>query len=92
MNLIKKIKAAYIQWNDEQNEKQIKKDNLLQLNALMKLVFKDKKTFEAINLMEQFKVKFDQEIAKRGIESAIENNDCEEYLSNKIKANQKVIK
>lgn len=92
MNLIKKIKDAYIQWNDEQKQKKIKKENQLQLNALMKIVFKDKKTFEAINLMEQFKVKFDQEIAKRGIESAIENNDCEDYFQNKINFNQKLIK
>lgn len=59
------------------------------INYLMNLVFKQKKTESAILIFEEFKIKFEQEIAKRGIDSMIEQTTCEEYFDRKHKAIQK---
>lgn len=60
------------------------------VNNLMNLIFKEKETAESIKLFEDFKKKFEQEIAKRGIDGLIENTICEEYFNTNSK-NQKSI-
>ena len=50
------------------------------VNSLMTLIFKDKKTEDSIKEFEEFKNKFDQEIANRGINALIEHTTCEEYF------------
>jgi hypothetical protein len=50
------------------------------VNSLMNLIFKEKKTADSIKIFEDFKKKFDQEIAKRGIDGLIEHTICEEYF------------
>lgn len=60
------------------------------LNSLMTLIFKDKKTVDSIKIFEDFKKKFEQEIAKRGIDALIEHATCEKYFDEKAK-NQKLI-
>lgn len=50
------------------------------VNSLMNLIFKEQKTQSSIKLFEDFKRKFEQEIATRGIESLIEHTTCQEYF------------
>jgi hypothetical protein len=55
-------------------------ENEQTINSLMNLIFKEKKTDVSIKLFENFKKKFEQEIAKRGIDSLIEHTTCSEYF------------
>jgi hypothetical protein len=50
------------------------------INSLMNLIFKEQNTHTSIKLFEKFKIRFEQEIANRGIESLIEHTTCEEYF------------
>ncbi len=58
-------------------------ENEQTLNNLMGLIFTEKKTAQSIKLFEDFKYKFEQEIAKRGIDGLIEHTICEEYFDRK---------
>lgn len=50
------------------------------VNSLMTVIFKDKETKQSIQLFQDFKKKFEQEIAKRGIDGLIEHTNCEDYF------------
>lgn len=50
------------------------------INSLMNLIFKEESTHQSIKLFEQFKNKFEQEIANRGIQGLLEHTTCEEYF------------
>lgn len=62
------------------------------LNSLMTLILKDKKTADSIKLFEDLRYKFEQEIAKRGIDVLIEHTTCEEYFDKTRKTTNQNIK
>jgi len=58
------------------------------INSLMNLIFKEENTTDnSIKLFQKFKNKFEQEIAKRGIDSLMEHTACEDYFTNSNKDN-----
>nr|WP_315173643.1 hypothetical protein [uncultured Flavobacterium sp.] len=58
------------------------------VNSLMTTIFKENPTATSIKIFEDFKKAFEQEIAKRAIDSLIENTTCQEYFD---RANQQTI-
>ena len=78
--LFNQIKTAFENYQKESKENQEKKDFELSVNQMMHLAFKsDTKT--AIELQIEFNKRFESEIAKRAIESQIEDATCEEFLT-----------
>ena len=55
-------------------------EHLQTINSLMATTFNENTTADSIKIFEGFKKKFETEIAKRGIDSLIENTTCEEYF------------
>lgn len=60
-------------------------EHLQAINSLMSITFNNKQTSESIKIFEDFKKSFETEIAKRGLDSLIENANCEKYFNNKAK-------
>ena len=50
------------------------------VNSLMNLIFQEKETAVSIKIFKDVKKKFEQEIAKRGIDGLIEHTTCQEYF------------
>lgn len=55
-------------------------EHLQAINSLMRTTFNENTTADSIKIFEGFKKTFETEIAKRGIDSLIENTTCEEYF------------
>jgi hypothetical protein len=55
-------------------------EHLQVVNFLMGTILKENTTRTSIKLFEDFKNAFEQEIAKRGIESLMEHTTCQEYF------------
>jgi hypothetical protein len=53
------------------------------LNNLMRFFFKDKSTATSIELFKEFQKKFENEIAKKGMDGLVEHTICEEYFDKK---------
>ena len=60
-------------------------EHLQAINSLMATTFNNKQTSESIKIFEDFQKSFEAEIAKRGLDGLIENQNCEEYFNNKAK-------
>ena len=62
-----------------------KLEHLQTINSLMAATFNNKQTSESIKIFEDFQKSFEAEIAKRGLDGLIENQNSEEYFNNKAK-------
>ena len=60
-------------------------ERLQVINSLMGTTFDGKTTSDSIKIFEDFKKTFETEIAKRGLDGLIENQNSEEYFNNKAK-------
>ncbi len=60
-------------------------ERLQTINSLMATTFNNKQTSESIKIFEDFQKSFEAEIAKRGLDGLIENQNSEEYFNNKAK-------
>ena len=60
-------------------------EHLQTINSLMATTFNNKQTSESIKIFEDFQKSFEAEIAKRGLDGLIENQNSEEYFNNKAK-------
>lgn len=52
----------------------------LRLNTMMQNIFNEKTTFESIELFEEFKKRFENELSKRNLDAQIESSDVDAYF------------
>ncbi len=80
---MKKLISFYDAWKAEQENQKNKNDFTTSLSGLMKITFNERSTAEAISLNKKYNALFEQELAKRGLDAAIETADVEHYFISK---------
>ena len=80
---MKKLKAFYRAWNQEQNKRNKIKDREIKVNGLMKILFSTEDANETVLILEAFKKKAESKLAEIAIDSEIVKENINEYFKNK---------